>query len=170
MAWILRNSGNEEHDGRMERVAAPKNTDVYLEAVETTENKSKEFETTRHAWLASISERKHSKRLLGCCRQWDFTKHHNKQKTCTPGILWYIRGIQVFALTMIEPPCTEPYARWCERSGLFSPSYSIEIIYVILPSFRTKLKSHPYPYWSDWYLSSTKLYGLHSDGEEGSLS
>ena len=25
----------------------------------------------------------------------------------------------------IEPPCTERYARWCERSGLFSPSYSI---------------------------------------------
>ena len=25
----------------------------------------------------------------------------------------------------IEPTCTERYARWCERSGLFSPSYSI---------------------------------------------
>ncbi len=25
----------------------------------------------------------------------------------------------------IEPPCTERYARRCERSGLFSPSYSI---------------------------------------------
>jgi len=26
-----------------------------------------------------------------------------------------------------EPPCTEPYARWCERSGKLSnfPSYSI---------------------------------------------
>jgi len=49
MAWVLRNSGNEEHDGRMERVAASKNTDVYLEAVETTKDESKEFETTRHA-------------------------------------------------------------------------------------------------------------------------
>ena len=30
---------------------------------------------------------------------------------------------------LIEPPCTEPYARWCERSGKFIsdfPSYSIE--------------------------------------------
>ena len=27
----------------------------------------------------------------------------------------YIRGIQVFALNMIESPCTERYARWCER-------------------------------------------------------
>ena len=48
MAWILRNSGNEEHDGRMERMAAPKNTDVYLEAVETTEDESEELETTRY--------------------------------------------------------------------------------------------------------------------------
>ena len=26
----------------------------------------------------------------------------------------------------IEPPYREPYVRWCERTGLFSPSYSIE--------------------------------------------
>ena len=25
----------------------------------------------------------------------------------------------------IEPPCTERYARWCERSGLLCPSYSM---------------------------------------------
>ena len=25
----------------------------------------------------------------------------------------------------IEPTCTERYARWCERSGLLCPSYSI---------------------------------------------
>ena len=49
MAWILRNSGNEEHDGKMERVAAPKNTDVYLEAVEITEGEGEELETTRYA-------------------------------------------------------------------------------------------------------------------------
>lgn len=32
--WILRNSGNEEHNGRMEWVVTPKNTNVYLETVE----------------------------------------------------------------------------------------------------------------------------------------
>ena len=31
----------------------------------------------------------------------------------------------------IEPPCTERYARWCERSGLCSPSYSIAKFYQI---------------------------------------
>ena len=43
--------------------------------------------------------------------------HYYKQKTCTPWILRYIRGIQVSALFVIEPPCTERYARWCERSA-----------------------------------------------------
>ncbi len=28
-----------------------------------------------------------------------------------------IRSVQVCALNMIEPPCTERYARWCERSA-----------------------------------------------------
>ena len=84
---MLRNSGNEEHDGRLERVATPKNTDVYLEAVEITENEDEEFETTRHARLASVSKREHSKRLLGCCGERNPYTHHNKQKTCKPGIL-----------------------------------------------------------------------------------
>lgn len=42
MAWILRNSGDEERYGKVERVAAQKDTDVYLEAVEEAENKSGE--------------------------------------------------------------------------------------------------------------------------------
>ena len=31
---------------------------------------------------------------------------------------------------LVEPPCTERYARWCERSGnLFKfPSYSIRVV------------------------------------------
>ena len=28
-----------------------------------------------------------------------------------------ITKLQVYALNMIEPPCTERYARWCERSA-----------------------------------------------------
>ena len=39
----------------------------------------------------------------------------------------------------IEPPCTERYARRCERSGLFSPSYSI------LLRFSARQSSFPPP-------------------------
>ena len=42
MAWVLRNSGNEERNTRLERVVTQKNTNVYLETMETTENKGKE--------------------------------------------------------------------------------------------------------------------------------
>ena len=40
MAWILRNCGDGYAYEAMERVAAKKNTDVYLEAMEEAENKS----------------------------------------------------------------------------------------------------------------------------------
>ena len=42
MAWILRNSGNEYTDDKMERMVKAKNTDVYLETMEVTEHKGKE--------------------------------------------------------------------------------------------------------------------------------
>ena len=48
MAWILRNSGNEERYGKVERVVAPKNTNVYLEAVEVAENEGRKSKATPH--------------------------------------------------------------------------------------------------------------------------
>ena len=71
----------------------------------------------RNARLDGVPKREHSKRLLGGCWEWNTHPHHYKRKTCTPWILWYIRGVQVSALFMIEPPCTDRYARWCERSA-----------------------------------------------------
>ena len=67
MAWILRNSGNEEGNGEVERVVAPKNTNVYLETVEGAKNKDREPKEIRNARLESIPKRQHSKRLLGYC-------------------------------------------------------------------------------------------------------
>ena len=63
MAWILRNSGNEERYGKVERMVAQKDTNVYLEAVEIAENEGREPKEIRNARLESIP-----KRLLGCCR------------------------------------------------------------------------------------------------------
>ena len=67
MAWILRNSGNEERYGEVERVASQKNTNVYLEAVEVAENEDRKPKEVRNARVASIPKRKHSKRILGYC-------------------------------------------------------------------------------------------------------
>ena len=49
MAELLRNSGNGYAYEAMERVVAKKNTNVYLEAVEATEDESEELETARYA-------------------------------------------------------------------------------------------------------------------------
>ena len=40
-----------------------------------------------YARMAGLPKRKHSERLLGCCKKWHITSYHNKRKTCTPGIL-----------------------------------------------------------------------------------
>ena len=54
MAWILRNSGYEERDGSLEGVAAPQNTNVYLEAVEEAENEvDKPIEVRNAEWQAN---------------------------------------------------------------------------------------------------------------------
>ena len=67
MAWILRNSGNEERYGKVERVVTQKDTNVYLEAMEVAENKGREPKEIRNARLASLSKRKHSEGILGYC-------------------------------------------------------------------------------------------------------
>ncbi len=71
----------------MERVATPKNTNVYPEAVEVAENKGAEPEEIGNVRMAGIQKRKHSERLLGCRRQWNTDTYHYKRKTCTQGIL-----------------------------------------------------------------------------------
>ena len=87
MAGILRNSGNENGYGEVERVAAKKDTNVYLEAVEEAENKGGKPEEVGYARMEGLQKRKHSQGLLGCCRKWYITSYHNKRKTCTQGIL-----------------------------------------------------------------------------------
>ena len=68
-------------------MVTPKNTNVYLEAVEVTENKGAEIDKIRNGTLEGIQKRKHSQRILGYRRQWYTTSHNYKRKTCTLGIL-----------------------------------------------------------------------------------
>ena len=54
-----------------------------------------------------------------------------KRKTNPIRISLHVRLLRrktKFNVKLIEPPCTERYARWCERSGILFkiPSYSIE--------------------------------------------
>ena len=54
MARILRNSGNENGYGKVERVVTQKNTNVYLEAVEVAENEGGKPKEIGNARLAGV--------------------------------------------------------------------------------------------------------------------
>ena len=60
MAWILWNSGNEKRNGKVERVASAKDTNVYLEAMEVAKNKGGKPKEIGNARLEGIPKRKHS--------------------------------------------------------------------------------------------------------------
>ena len=51
-------------------MAAAKNTNVYLEAVEEAENEGDKPKEVRNARMAGLPKRKHSKRVLANCRKW----------------------------------------------------------------------------------------------------
>lgn len=59
-------------------MAAPKNTNVYLEAVEEAENEDNKPKEVRNARMAGLPKRKHPKRLLANCRKWYSDTYHNK--------------------------------------------------------------------------------------------
>ena len=60
MAELLLNIGNGNAYETMGRVVAKKNTNVYLEAMEATENKSGKPEEIGYARMAGLPKRKHS--------------------------------------------------------------------------------------------------------------
>ena len=52
----------------------------------------------------------------------------NKQRETNP--VWISLNVRLLhkksvIVKLIEPPCTERYARWCERSAALAASYSI---------------------------------------------
>ena len=57
------------------------------EAVEEDENKGRKPKEIRNARMAGLPKRKHTERILGCCRKRNIKPHHYKRKTCTPRIL-----------------------------------------------------------------------------------
>ena len=44
-------------------------------------------------------------------------KSFEKRKTDKLGLLWLDHSLSVNARQLLKPPCTERYARWCERTA-----------------------------------------------------
>ena len=46
---------------------------------------------------------------------------NDKRKTDKKWLLWFSHSLSVSARQLLKPPCTERYARWCERTGVNHP-------------------------------------------------
>ena len=78
-------------------------------------------------------------KAIGDCRGQQLSREQSQTKDShRPDTTASLTGTSLCTYA-IEPPCTERYARWCERSGLFSPSYSI------LLRFSARQSSFPPP-------------------------
>ena len=71
-----------------------------------------EIQGVNAADILGESDNAYPGRSCGCIGVDEFETKHSNNEPQEVG-----RSVQVSALFMIEPPCTERYARWCERSA-----------------------------------------------------
>ena len=124
-AELLRDSEHEDNHAGLGWAVAPPNPYVHMETMEATENEGKESDSAWHPGLGCLQIRQLSQRLLAIVGGQQLSREQSQTKDShMPDTTASLTGTSLCTYA-IEPPCTERYARWCERSGLFSPSYSI---------------------------------------------
>ena len=87
MAELLRNSRYEEQHGKIERMAVPPDTDVYLEAMEAATNPEAKADGLRAAGMGGLRGSIQPKILLADVEKRCAAKSLNKTKTDRMGIL-----------------------------------------------------------------------------------
>ena len=90
---------------------------LYLEAMEETQNDGREPYATGDTGMAGVGGKQLPKSLLAHDKEWSRSEGNLKRKTRTVGMLASLTGTSLCTYA-IEPPCTEPYARWCGRSAI----------------------------------------------------
>ena len=85
---------------------------LHLETMEETPDKSKEPYKTGDSGVAGMGSKQLSESLLEYGKEWSCTKGYLKGLDTTASLT----GTSLCTYA-IEPPCTERYARWCERSA-----------------------------------------------------
>ena len=118
MVELLQYSSHEEEHRRPEWMAVQKDTDVYLETVETAKDAKTEADRTGNARMGSKWRSLQSKVLLENGRERCTKQSPNKRKTDKLGFLWFSHSLSVHVRQLLKPPCTERYARWCERTAV----------------------------------------------------
>ena len=99
-------------------MALSQNTYVYMETMEIAQNKEEESYKNGNPWILCEHGGKLSKGTLVLCQSNDSQESHDKRKTDKQWLLWFSRSLSVCARQLLKPPCTERYARWCERTAV----------------------------------------------------
>ena len=90
---------------------------VHLEAGETAKNAQKKTSWSWTARVGGLRRRLQSEGLLAYGEFRCGKKSINQRKIDTLGIFRFSHSIPVCARQLLKPPCTERYARWCERTA-----------------------------------------------------
>ena len=118
MAQLLRNCKHEEQYRWHQWMALSQNTHVYMETMEIAQNKEEKSYKNGNPWILCEHGGKLSKGTLVLCQSDDSQEGHDKRKTDKQWLLWFSHSLSVCARQLLKPPCTERYARWCERTAV----------------------------------------------------
>ena len=118
MAELLWDCGYEEQDRRTKLMAVSPYSNVHMETMEVTQNKEKKSYKTRNTWIFCTSGGKQPQEILVCNGNGSGQQSINTRKTDKQWLLWFSYCLSVRACQLLKPPCTERYARWCERTGV----------------------------------------------------
>ena len=97
---------------------------LHLETMEETKEAGKEPDTAGNTRVAGVGGEQMPKGLLAYGQKWSCAACDLKRKARTARIPKYPRTVRASTYA-IEPPYTERYVRWCERSARKLVSYSI---------------------------------------------
>jgi len=121
---LLRNCKHNDNITGMGWLATPSIPVLYLETVEETKEAGEEPDSAGNSRMASMDGEQLPKGLLAHGKEWPCPKGHLNGKARTARIQEYPRTVRACTYA-IEPPYTERYVRWCERSARYLASYSI---------------------------------------------
>ena len=110
-------------------MAVPPYPYVHLETVEAAKDAKEETACTGTARMDSLRRGIQQEGLLAYGEYGCGQKSPDKRKTDTMEVLRPIQCIPVSARQLLKPPCTERYARWCERTGVNHPLL-LDFLYV----------------------------------------
>ena len=99
-------------------MAVSQNPHVYMETVETTKDQEAESNENGNSRVLCAYGCEQSERSLVLRKSDNSETSHDKRKADKQRLLRFSHCLSVCARQLLKPPCTERYARWCERTAV----------------------------------------------------